>query len=350
LIVIVHPIEPMQPTSLVSTVLNDREGTQSFFEYIESQTVRPQEIIVVDGGSTDGTWELLQTYAKEGAIPLIAHQEIGCNVARGRNLAITLAQYELIVSTDIGCLWEPQWLEELVQPLKTNPKIEAVMGSWQVRWEDLQGDWAKVEYALLNAPKLIASPTSHASSRAIAYRKALWQKIGGYPEDLTLAGDDMVFALMLHQATDQVACAPTPRCHWERPSSLKAFCKESRRNFRGAGEAGIWMDYGLLTSLRLGIEALSIPIAFFGLLGILPLGVGLGVGSLALTSLGQRILRLRPASHRLATYGQKRSWLKLLYFEYLTKFWANIGYWDGFLAGVKQCQDCRTRLRHWNAV
>jgi cellulose synthase/poly-beta-1,6-N-acetylglucosamine synthase-like glycosyltransferase len=340
----------MQPTSLVSTVLNDREGTNSFFRYIESQSVRPQEIIVVDGGSTDGTWELLQTYAQEGAIPLIAHQEIGCNVARGRNLAIALAQYELIVSTDVGCIWEPQWLEELVQPFEINAKIEAVMGSWQVRWEDLQGDWAKVEYALLNAPKLIASPTSHASSRAIAYRKALWQKIGGYPEDLTLAGDDMVFALMLHQATDQVACAPTPRCHWERPSSLKAFCKESRRNFRGAGEAGIWVDYGLLTSLRLGGEALSIPIAFLGLLGILPLGVGLGAASLSLASLGQRIFRLRPARHRLATYGQKGSWLQLLYFEYLTKFWGNIGYWDGFLAGGKQCQDCRTRLRLWNAA
>jgi cellulose synthase/poly-beta-1,6-N-acetylglucosamine synthase-like glycosyltransferase len=340
----------MQPTSLVSTVLNDREGTNSFFRYIESQSVRPQEIIVVDGGSTDGTWELLQTYAQEGAIPLIAHQEIGCNVARGRNLAIALAQYELIVSTDVGCIWEPQWLEELVQPFEINAKIEAVMGSWQVRWEDLQGDWAKVEYALLNAPKLIASPTSHASSRAIAYRKALWQKIGGYPEDLTLAGDDMVFALMLHQATEQVACAPTPRCHWERPSSLKAFCKESRRNFRGAGEAGIWVDYGLLTSLRLGGEALSIPIAFLGLLGILPLGVGLGAASLSLASLGQRIFRLRPARHRLATYGQKGSWLQLLYFEYLTKFWGNIGYWDGFLAGGKQCQDCRTRLRLWNAA
>jgi glycosyltransferase involved in cell wall biosynthesis len=340
----------MQSTSLVSTVLNDCEGTRAFFRQIELQTQRPHEIIIVDGGSTDGTWELLQTYARDGAIPLQVYQEKGCNVARGRNLAIERAQYSLIVSTDIGCILAPQWLEELVQPLATSLDLEAVMGSWQVRWEDLQGEWAKVEYALLNAPSLIATPTSHASSRAIAYRKSLWEKIGGYPEDLTLAGDDMVFALLLHQHTQQVASAPVPRCFWERPSSLKAFCKEARRNFRGAGEAGIWLDYGILTSLRLGLELLSLPVILLGVLGVIPLEISGGFAGLFLLSIGQRILRLRPAMQRLATYGDGNAWLKLLYFEYLTKVWANVGFWDGFTTGLKNCQDCRNRLKYRKAA
>ncbi|MGA7935098.1 MAG: glycosyltransferase, partial [Kovacikia sp.] len=232
--------------SLVTTVLNDQEGCVLFFAQMEAQTLLPNEIVIVDGGSKDGTWEFLQNYQPKQSYPLRVIQEAGCNVARGRNLAIARAQHPIIVSADIGCIWDRRWLEELAQPLLSNPQLDAVMGSWKVRQEDLKSDWARVEYALLNEPEFIATPKSHASSRAIAYRKSLWEKIGGYPEDLTLAADDMVFALLLHQKTDRVDCAPIPRCYWGRPTGLKSFCKEARRNFRGAGEAGIWFNHGLL--------------------------------------------------------------------------------------------------------
>jgi cellulose synthase/poly-beta-1,6-N-acetylglucosamine synthase-like glycosyltransferase len=219
------------------------------------------------------------------------------------------------------------------------------MGSWQVRWEDLKSDWAKVEYALLNEPKLIATPKSHASSRAIAYRKSLWEKIGGYPEDLTLAGDDMLFALLLHQTTDRVACAPIPRCYWERPVTLKSFCKEARRNFRGGGEAGIWLKYGLFVGGRLLLEPLLLLIGLVWLLFASPIWVGALFLSAFLFMVGLRVLRLFPAMQRLNAYGYPGGWLRIVLFEYLIKFWSVVGYWEGFLAGRKHCQEGRERLR-----
>ena len=330
--------------SLVTTVLNDRQGCEDFFSQIEVQTYLPDEIVIVDGGSKDGTWDFLQNYQPNQPYSLRVIQEVGCNVARGRNLAIAKAQNDIIVSTDIGCTWEPQWLEELARPLLEDSQLEAVMGSWQVRWEDLKSDWAKVEYALLNEPKLIATPKSHASSRAIAYRKALWEKIGGYPEDLTLAGDDMVFALLLHQTTDRVTCAPIPRCYWERPVALKSFCKEIRRNFRGGGEAGIWLKYGLLVGGRLVLEPFLLLIGLVGLL----VGLPSWVAALFLISffviVGTRLVRLTSAIERLNTYSYSNRLLRILIFEYLTKFWSVVGYWEGFLAGLKHCQECRARL------
>lgn len=334
--------------SLVTTVLNDRQGCEAFFAQMEAQTQLPDEIVVVDGGSRDGTWELLQSYQPQKNYSLRVFQEIGCNVARGRNIAIAQAHYEVIVSTDVGCTWQPQWLEELVQPLLSDPQLEAVMGSWQVRWEDLQGEWAKVEYAFLDGPKLIADTRSHASSRAIAYRKSLWHKIGGYPEDLTLAGDDMVFALLLHRISDRVVGAPIPRCHWERPTQLKAFCKEARRNFRGGGEAGIWLKYGCLVGGRLLLEPLLLLAGVVGLVfGLLGWAIALCWGG-SLLSAGFRFHRLRPAMRRLRGYGDTSAWFRILKFEYLIKFWSVVGYWEGWLTGGRRCQNCRARLRQAN--
>lgn len=327
--------------SLVTTVLNDRQGCAAFFRQMEAQTYLADEIVIVDGGSTDGTWEFLQNYQPNKPYSLRVIQDVGCNVARGRNLAIAQAQHNIIVSTDIGCAWEPQWLEELAKPLLEDQQLEAVMGSWQVRWEDLKSDWAKVEYALHDGPKLIANPKSHASSRAIAYRKSLWEKIGGYPEDLTLAGDDMVFALLLHRTTDYISCAPTPRCYWERPATLKSFCKETRRNFRGGGEAGIWLKHGILVGGRLLLEALLLLISLVCLLFASPiLAVAILLSSF-LIIIGLRFIRLVSANRRFNTYGG----LRILFFEYLIKFWSVVGYWEGFLSGLKHCQECRKRLR-----
>ena len=242
--------------SLVSTILNDRQGVVLFFKSLGKQTRAPDEIVIVDSFSKDGTWEAIQSELArtDRAWKLIAWQE-RCNVARGRNLAIARATQPIIASTDIGCDWDPEWLEELVQPFELDSSCQAVMGSWSVRVEDLASPWARVEYALLRQPKLVATNRSDASSRSIAYTRTLWEKIGGYPEDLTLAADDMVFSLLLHRiASGNIACAPAVRCYWMRPETFQSFCKEALRNFRGAGEAGIWAGYAWKVGGRIGAE------------------------------------------------------------------------------------------------
>ena len=338
------------PVSLVTTVLNDLEGCRAFFAAMERQTLCPREIVVVDGGSRDGTWEFLQAYCPRLDYRLVIAREDGCNVARGRNLAIQRATHDIIVSTDVGCQWDDRWLEELAAPLLEDATLEAVMGSWMVRYEDLPDVWARVEFAMHREFALRATATSHASSRAIAYRKHLWERLGGYPEDLTLAADDMVFALLLHATTTRVASAPTPRCFWERPATLRRFQREAERNFFGAGEADIWRTYGLLVGGRLLAEILTwlawLPVGAIEMiwLGRMPIigGLLLLTGA-ALTAL--RLWRLRGAMVRYRARGGRGGWWRIPLFDYATKWSALRGYWRGWWQGRRRCRDCRRRLR-----
>jgi glycosyltransferase involved in cell wall biosynthesis len=334
----------MSEISIVTTVLNDRKGCEEFIEQMKLQTLLPSEIVIVDGGSKDGTWDyLVEQTAQESPFPIQVHQEVGCNVARGRDVAIEHANYDLIVSTDVGCEWHPNWIEELVSPMVKDPELEAVMGSWEIDESTLQG-WGKVEAAWLNSTKFIGTPESHASSRSIAYTRDLWKRIGGYPQDLTLAADDMVFALLLHKVARKTAATPVPRVKWGRHSTLKSYTKEARRNFFGAGEAGIWQKDFFLTGIRLFAEIFFLLFgAIFNIVGLKWLGIPLVVLGFLLVLL--RVSKLKSAINRLEALGEMYPLIKLLTFEYLTKWNGLKGYAAGYLRGLRNCQDCRNRLK-----
>jgi glycosyltransferase involved in cell wall biosynthesis len=207
--------------SVVSTVFNDRSGLECFFSAMSKQSRLPDEIIIVDAGSKEGSWELMLEEAACMDRPWVmrAVQEISCNVARGRDLAIEAAGGEIIVSTDIGCDWDSEWIDELVAPLDADPGNDLVIGSWAVRRVDLHGPWALAEWALKGDQRLEATAESYSSSRSIAYRKSCWEALGRYPEDLTLAADDAVFHYLIEKAKVPRVGAPVVRCWWRRPAA-----------------------------------------------------------------------------------------------------------------------------------
>ncbi|GFP24349.1 hypothetical protein HKBW3S09_01816, partial [Candidatus Hakubella thermalkaliphila] len=70
--------------SLVTTILNEEKTLPEFIDSLLAQTRRPEEVIVVDGGSKDRTFEILKSYAdRVGNLTVI--QSRGANISRGRN-------------------------------------------------------------------------------------------------------------------------------------------------------------------------------------------------------------------------------------------------------------------------
>ena len=313
------------------------------------QTRLPDEIVIVDAGSKDGTWELMKDEASRTDRPwkMKAIQEIRCNVARGRNLAIEASEGDLIVSTDIGCDWDPEWLEELAAPLLKDPQIEQVNGSWAVEKKNLRGPWAITEWALKGDQRLEAQADSHCSSRSIAYRKSSWGALGGYSEDLTLAGDDAVYDYMSLSAGVKRVGIPTIRCYWHRHESLNGFYKEAYRYGLGDAEAGIRGRDMLLIGGRMALEIVLIVSGLLALLSGIPLSPWAGIifVSIALASVAARILRMKPAISRLREERISYPPLRLLAFTYGTKWHWLRGYFKGMKRGRTHCMECRRGLK-----
>jgi glycosyltransferase involved in cell wall biosynthesis len=335
--------------SLVSTVYNDRDGLYTFFESMEKQARFPDEILIVDAGSNDGTWELMQTEASRKDRPwkMKALQESRCNVARGRNLAIEAASGDIIISTDIGCDWDREWLEELAAPFDGDSSIEQVNGSWAVKREDLHGPWAIAEWALKGDQRLEATAESHCSSRSIAYRKGTWTALGGYPEDLSLAGDDAVYDYLSVRAGVKRVGAPKIRCYWHRHESLKAFYKEAFRYGIGDGEAGIRANDVYLVGGRLLFEGVCLLLGLIGLWPCAPFSPWGGILLLCLTALSllSKIFKMRAPASRLQREGVNYTFLRLLAFTYGIKWQWIRGHIAGRRRGRIHCLECRLRLK-----
>jgi len=179
--------------TLVSTVFNEAKRLDQTINDLKRQTLQPSEIIVTDAGSTDGTYEMLNKWRENSEVPIIILQKNRCNVAEGRNIAIAAASYDLIASMDFGCRFLPDWLETIMAPF-SNQDVCVVGGAFTVDEKEQTTLAAKVDYILSNGYKInVHSGRFIPSSRSIAYKKSIFDKIGGYCEWLTLAGDDMVF-------------------------------------------------------------------------------------------------------------------------------------------------------------
>jgi glycosyltransferase involved in cell wall biosynthesis len=186
----------MQPVSIVVTELNEAQEIARVVTSLLAQQPPPSELVIVDGGSTDGTWEwLVQAQASDPR--LVAIRDETCSlkhsagpVSRGRNVAIAAAKSELIATADAGCTYAPDWLRNLTAPLAAGAALYALGGSCLDPADHSLWDVASAPFFSVKLSPL--EPTKSCTARSMAFTKSLWEKIGGFPEDV-LVGEDTLF-------------------------------------------------------------------------------------------------------------------------------------------------------------
>jgi len=229
--------------TLVATVLNESGNLGEWWTSIIGQSRPPDEIVVVDGGSRDGTLELLRSL--EGSAPCEVRIEVceGCSIAGGRNRAIAIASHDTIAVTDAGCVISPYWLERIIAPLEEDPGIGLVAGFYR----PLTAGFFEEISACATLPLAweVRAGRFMPSSRSLAFRRGVWEAAGGYPDWLEI-GEDMYFNHAWKKLGIKHTMVKEALVYWRMRRDLRALLRQYFLYARGDGEAGMYLQRHLL--------------------------------------------------------------------------------------------------------
>jgi|FLYN01.1.fsa_nt_gi glycosyltransferase involved in cell wall biosynthesis len=118
----------MSTVSAVVLSYNKARTLERFFASLEAQTRFPDEILIVDDASTDGTGELLR---KRFSLYKTLFLEQNGGQARARNLGLQRTNGEYAVFLDGDVVMTPHMLELLEKALDTHPDASVAYGHYE---------------------------------------------------------------------------------------------------------------------------------------------------------------------------------------------------------------------------
>jgi glycosyltransferase involved in cell wall biosynthesis len=221
--------------SVVVPVRDEEASVGRLLEGLLAQSLRPAEIVVADGGSSDRTLEIVRRYAADSPAPVVLVEAGPALPGRGRNVAIRRASGEWVACIDAGIVPHPDWLKSLVEAAQADPEAEVVYGRYEAATGSYFEECAAVVYA----------PAPGERTRSIAsclLKRAAWERAGGFREDLR-SGEDLLFFKRLDEAGARSVHAPAAVVYWSlQPTAAKTFRRFSTYSLNGmrAGLAREW--------------------------------------------------------------------------------------------------------------
>jgi glycosyltransferase involved in cell wall biosynthesis len=128
----------------VSVALCTYQGERFLQEQLDSiarQTFPPDEMVVCDDRSADGTVEILENFRPVSPFPVSIHvNDVTLKLTKNFEKAIGLCTGDMIFLADQDDVWHPEKLSTLVPVLSRSPEVGAVFSDAHVVREDLSSD------------------------------------------------------------------------------------------------------------------------------------------------------------------------------------------------------------------
>jgi hypothetical protein len=252
----------MQAVSVIATVLNEVENIPRLVDSLMRQDPPAAEVVVVDGGSTDGTWEWLREAATHQPA-LRAIRDEACSlkftpgpISKGRNVAIASAHSDLIACADAGCTYAPNWLAELTAPL-VNGEAEYALGGASLDMND-PTVWDVASAPFFGVKLVKTAPTKSCTARSMAFTKDLWRRLGGFPETVFF-GEDTLFDLEARRVAPPAFPLHAKAIYRPQNSFLSA-CKQLARYAVSDGILGVRRQRLVRNAARCIAEVVAVAV------------------------------------------------------------------------------------------
>ena len=195
----------------ITTIIPVRNGGQGFrlcLEAITGSIRRPDQIFVVDDGSTDGSVELAESFGAH-VMRTVPAGGVPRGPAVARNLAAGEAGGDVLVFLDADVVVQPNTIGLIESHLDAQPKVAALFGSYD--------DNPPVSRIVARYKNLLHHHT-HQNARAEAstfwagcgaIRRRAFEAVGGFDERFTRPSvEDIELGLRLCSRGARIRCQP----------------------------------------------------------------------------------------------------------------------------------------------
>lgn len=124
------------PVSVIVPGYNYGRFIAEAIDSILGQTVEPEQVVIVDDGSTDDTEQVVRRYT-DARIEYIKQQHAG--VAGARNAGLNAARCEFVTFLDADDRWRPSFIERMHGYLADDPTIACAFANF-VRFQHATGE------------------------------------------------------------------------------------------------------------------------------------------------------------------------------------------------------------------
>jgi len=218
--------------SLYIPAYNAEKTIDKSIKSILNQTLKPQEIIVINDSSTDRTLNILKNFNE---IKIINNKE-NYGLAKSRNIALKYSKYDYLASIDSDVICKKDWLETLFKTM-INKNVDLIGGKlidkyikepanhWRSYY--LKQNWGD-EY--IKNPQFIFGANSLLNKKKINYLNIR------YNETFRTNGEDVNFSKILKSKNCNLYYEPKAICyHHQFDDVLSLSHRHWRYSYYGAG-------------------------------------------------------------------------------------------------------------------
>lgn len=185
--------------SVIIPAFNRAEYIRMTVNSVLDQDYSSVELIVVDDGSTDGTYEILEEYAEKGKMRLLTHPgRANRGQSASLNLGLQAASGEFIAILDSDDLFLPGKLSVQVEYLNSHPDVGLVYGMGE--GVDGVGHWLydihSSDHVEPNDPNAVLLDCYFLLPQNALVRRSVYEEVGGFEESFRAAQDhDMLIRI-----------------------------------------------------------------------------------------------------------------------------------------------------------
>lgn len=175
--------------SIITINYNNASGLRKTLESVGAQTCQELEHVIVDGGSTDGSRELIEQYADTAKYPIkwVSEPDAGIYNAMNKGIRMATSEYiEILNSAD--WLYDDKVVEKMLQALEEKQYPDIMYGNMIKLYPN--GNRVDTCGSNLYTPKSFLYFYKGTLNHNCAYiRRSLFDKYGLYDEQMKICSD-----------------------------------------------------------------------------------------------------------------------------------------------------------------